>query len=467
LTLVPTRPDSPSGAVADRPEGAATRCPFGLRALFLGIVFYAAFGKGFAYAGWPPIFVGELLLAVVLACALRPWAAVPRNGAALVTAMLGGLGAVQFAVDRLAGSVPLLETVRGLAPIYYCGFAFGAFALLRSYEQRVGRPAVVAVIERAMVRAMPWTVAAVAFLATLLVVEPEGLPAWPKSGVPLFFTKPWDISVALVLFAPTLAASRFADRFVVHRLVLLGMWVGTALLVTFRSRGALLALIVGLIVARPHAARVVKTVVAASAVVLVLYVTGFSVEVSGREVSYEAIGDAVQSMLGTGPEDDIGSNYVTTTEWRSDWWAAIWADVRVESMVLHGHGWGDNLALRYGVISPLDADDPKALRLPHNIFFSLAGRAGVVVAVAFLLVPVLTIASTFRARAGGPTPMGVQGARGAVAAAVATGLTDIYLESPQGGILVWSLIGFLWWTSAAPVPSAIEPGDRAAGHARL
>ena len=44
-------------------------------------------------------------------------------------------------------------------------------------------------------------------------------------------------------------------------------------------------------------------------------------------------------------------------------------------MVLHGRGWGDNLALRHGVTPALAADDPRVLRLPHNIFFSLVGRA--------------------------------------------------------------------------------------------
>jgi hypothetical protein len=41
-----------------------------LRLLGLGLVLYLAFGKGFAYAGIPPVFVGEVLLVVVLVAAL-------------------------------------------------------------------------------------------------------------------------------------------------------------------------------------------------------------------------------------------------------------------------------------------------------------------------------------------------------------------------------------------------------------
>jgi hypothetical protein len=68
-----------------------------------------------------------------------------------------------------------------------------------------------------------------------------------------------------------------------------------------------------------------------------------------------------------------------------------------------------------------------------------------------VVVPVLTISPTFNGRAGGRVPPVIQAARGAVTAAVVTGLTDIFIESPQGGILFWSLIGFLWWACAPPV----------------
>jgi hypothetical protein len=228
--------------------------------------------------------------------------------------------------------------------------------------------------------------------------------------------------------------------------------------VTFRSRGALLALIVGLVIMRPHVVRIVKAMLVGIAVVLALYVTGLSVDVGGREISYEAIGDAVASVLGAGPEDQISSNYLDTTNWRAEWWGDIWTDVREEHMVLHGRGWGDNLALRHGVTPALAADDPRTLRLPHNIFFSLVGRAGLLTAIGFLLVPLLTIIRTFRGN-GAPTarPL-VEAARGAVAAAVTTGLSDIYLESPQGGILFWSLIGFLWWAATPPLGTGAQDG---------
>ncbi len=88
------------------------------------MLLYLAFGKGFAYAGWPPVFVGEVLLLVVAVAALRSTMVVPRHPAALMTVVLGALALVQAAIDRLHPAEPLVETIRGLAPIYYGVFAF-------------------------------------------------------------------------------------------------------------------------------------------------------------------------------------------------------------------------------------------------------------------------------------------------------------------------------------------------------
>ncbi|HEX6423402.1 MAG TPA: O-antigen ligase family protein [Acidimicrobiales bacterium] len=441
--------------VGDEPGDASVRPTPSLRILFIGLALYAAFGKGFAYAGRPPVFVGEVLLALVLVSAVRPSAAIPRHPAALVTVVLAGIGVVQFAVDRLVAADPLIETLRGLAPLYYSAYAFGAYALLRAYEQQAGRPAVMGSVERAITRAVPWVLAAVTVLAALLLIEPSGLPTWPGSDVSMLLTKSGDIAVTLVLVAPVLFDHRLGRRLGDHRLLSIGLWCATALLVISRSRGALLALVAGLLVARPHPVRMVKGVMAATSVVVLLYVTGLSVEVSNRELSYDALGDAVQSTLGAASEEEIGSNYLGTTQWRADWWGAIWADVEQHAMLLHGHGWGDNLAVRYGVTDV--PDEFTALRLPHNVFFSLAGRAGLVVAIGLVVVvPLLTIVPTFTRLAARPAPAIVQAARGGVAAALVTGLTDIYVESPQGGILFWSLIGFLWFACAPPVEGDAE-----------
>lgn len=461
MTDLAARP--PTAVPAPAPARAPGPAPFALRALFVGLVLYAAFGKGFAYAGWPPVYVGEVLLVTVLGASLRSRWALPTNAAAVITAGLLAMAAVQFVSDRLGATVPLLETLRGLAPVYYASFAFGGYALLRDYELREGRRAVLDAVERAAARAAPLVLGVLLVLAGLLLVRPSGLPAWPGSGVPVLLTKPGDIAVALVLFLPILRSPAVADKVRLPPSIVLAMVVFTGLLVTFRSRGALLALVIGLVVARPNSVRIARGLLAATAVLLLLYVTGLRVEVGRREVSFDAARDAAASLVVSEPDDEIGSNLVGTRNWRAEWWSGIWDDATGEAMVLHGHGWGDNLAVRYGVIAPSAGDEARVLRLPHSIAFSLIGRAGILFAVGFLAVPVVTIVRSLRRQwSGAPGPV-VDGARGAVAAAVVTSLSGVYIESPQGGILLWSLIGFLWWATARPIGGPGPGADRAAG----
>lgn len=442
------------------PSVRAVGPPRALVLLFVVLALYAAFGKGFAYAGVPPLFVGEAVLVVVMLSVVGSSMAVPRSAAAALTAALGGLVVVQLAVDLLARDDPAVETLRGIAPVSYSLYAFAIYGLLRTFERRRGRAAVIDAVDDAMARATPLILPVVVVLAALLLTEPTWLPTWPSSGVSMLISKSGDIAVTLVLVAPFLSAARPFERRTARLAASYGLWAATALLVIGRSRGAVLALAAGILIIRPRAVRVVKGVLVAATVVLLLYVSGIAVEVRGRELSYDAVGDAAGSLVGTQPEDQIGSNYVGTASWRADWWDDIWQDVTDDRMLLHGHGWGDNLAVRYGIVPRSAAEEATVLRLPHNIFFSLAGRAGVLVAVGYLLVPVLTVVRTFRHRSTDGATRAVGGARGAVVAALVIGFVDVYLESPQGAILLWSLIGYLWWATAPRLDRVVASAPR-------
>jgi hypothetical protein len=273
----------------------------------------------------------------------------------------------------------------------------------------------------------------------------------------MLFSKGGDIAVGLTLVLPVLLAGGAGGRRVKWHRMAMAAWVVAMVFAVFRSRGGLLALAVGALVMRPRPARVVRGVVCAGALLAALYVTGVSVEVeTGRTVDARSAVASVVSVFGG--EQEPGTNYLATREWRSEWWADIWDDVVEQRMVLHGHGWGDNLAIRHGIVPPWLADDPLVLRLPHNVFFSLAGRAGLALAVAFVTVPVLTLAQSFGSQPPGDAGVLVEVARAGVAAGMTTALADIYVESPQGGILVWSLVGLLWWLRAisAAAPTSAD-----------
>jgi hypothetical protein len=427
-----------------------------LRLLGIALVLYLAFGKGFAYAGVPPVFVGELLLVVVVLAALSSDTALPHNLAAVIAAVLVGLALVQLAVDRLVAADPWLESLRGVAPVYYSGFAFAVYALLRRYEATVGPARVLRLIEDAIARAAPMIVVLIALLVLRSLRGWPASPAWPISGGPLLPTKATDISVALVLVLPALLVRPPAPTALRHRRWLLVLWIMVAVVVTFRSRGALGGLAAGYAMAWPNLTRMLRGVAAVAVLLVVLYTSGLSVTMGKqRELSFRSGVDSVASLLGS--DEGLNSRLTVTRNWRIDWWSDIWTDVTSRRMLLHGYGWGDNLAIRYGVVPPGDDRDPRVLRAPHSIFFSLAGRAGVVTAVGFLLVPVLTIARSFTRQRRVGRSIAIEGARAGVAAAVVVAFSDVYLESPQGGIVLWSLIGFLWWVAARHDDSDWEP----------
>ena len=153
-------------------------------------------------------------------------------------------------MDRLAGAHPWIESLRGLAPIYYSAFAFATYALLRSYEYRAGRDLAMRLVDRACASATPFVIAAAVVLAALLLTSAEWLPAWPSTGVMMLASKSGDIAVALVLVLPFVTAARPTDRLSPAVAIFPVLWGVAALLITFRSRGALLALLAGALAGR-------------------------------------------------------------------------------------------------------------------------------------------------------------------------------------------------------------------------
>ena len=429
-----------------------------LRVLGIALVLYLSFGKGFAYAGVPPAYVGELLLLTVVLAALGSKTALPQNTAAAIAGALAGIALVQLAVDRFTAADPWLESVRGVAPIYYSGFAFAVYALLRRYEAAAGSTAVMRAIEGALMRAAPVVVVLIVLLLVVRTLGGESVgPTWPVSHGRLLITKATDIAVALSVVLPALLAGRSGSRVLRHRRWLLALWLLVAIIVSFRSRAALGGLAIGYAVGRPSLARALRGFAALTVLLVVLYASGLTVTLGRqRELSFRSGVDSVASLVGL--DEGIDNPRLTgTRNWRIAWWSEIWADVTSQGMLLHGQGWGDNLAIRYDVVPPGADRDPRVLRAPHSILFSLAGRAGLVTAVGFLLVPVLTVARSFTRRTRHGHSFAVEGARAGVAAAVVVAFSDVYLESPQGGIVLWSLIGFLWWVAAPRDDGRAEP----------
>lgn len=402
---------------------------------------YLALGKGFAYAGVPPLFVGEISLAFLIAALARPNTSLPTGLASRILLLFVGLGICQITYDLVSRGVSPLESVRGFALVYYTAYAYATFILLARWSTTHGVEQTALRLEDILNRAMIPVLLIILVLTASTIVNVPFAPVWPISGVPILYTKPTDIGVSLaILFPVTFAARSIRSQ---HALSARLIWLLTATLAITKSRAALLAIVAAVLCT--YGAQIlvwIRIMVSVGMAFLLLSISGLRLNVGGRELSSRALVAAVASLVSS---EQVGTgNYSDTRSWRSDWWAQIWHDATTKGMVISGHGWGDNLAERYHVLTSIAASDPRALRLPHSIFFSLLGRAGIVTAVLFFAAIAATLVFP---RNRPPTALGLIDvtARAGVCAAVIIGITDVYIESPQGGIVLWVNVGVLWW----------------------
>lgn len=414
----------------------------GARLLLALFLLYLAAGKGFAYFGYQPLFIGEVGLLVLIALAVRPNLILPSGLAPAIAALFVLAGSAQFVNDAIFSSTAKIETMRGFAIVYYASFAILAHALLAETERREGFDATVDRLEGTLSRAVWPMLAMLLLLALRLTTSAIPTPTWPGSAVPMLFTKSTDVSVALAFLLPLIADRR--RRHLPHSLTQIAVWAVCTLLVTARSRAGVIAIAVAMLITFGIQARyVIRGLFIAAACYLALLVSGFSVRAGSRELSARGLRDSVIAIFD--PASASGGSFTGTTRWRTNWWKAIWNDIEARGMWFRANGWGTNLAAKYLAPDSVPNTAFTSLRLPHSTFFSIAGRAGVAAAVLFLLIPTATFLTSRQQWVKRRTSPALQALQITLLSGVAVGLTDVYIESPQGGIVFWCCCGALWW----------------------
>lgn len=423
-------------AVVATPSTSTTRAPSTLRVLLVVLVLYA---------GRLPPYVAETVLLLVGAQAVNRHSRVARSAGAALALAVVGVVTVQVVLEQTRGMQLSGELARNLAAIYYSGFAFAVYALLRRWEMSTSAQEVTRSIERALARSAPYLLAYVCALAVrMAVLPPDAFPPPPTPLREFVGTSGANMVVPLIILLAMIHRATPDTAIGRHRRACLMIWGAAAIAFAFEGRGLALALVVGGLACRPDPARLARWVYVAGVVVAVLWLTGVSISAGRREISYTAAVDATLSVIA--PEEDAGQgDFGTTRDWRLDWWKDIWSDVAHEPMVLAGHGWGVNLAEQYGI--GLERSDDR-FNYPHNIFLSIAGHGGLIVAVAFVGVPLCTIAKK-------PTPprggrfLGLA-ARSSLAGIMVVAMLDAAIERALVGSVYWIIIGLVWWVSAPP-----------------
>ncbi len=371
----PYRPGSQAQAVlATQAKHRTNRYVFLARALAFLLAGYLLFDRTFAwihFPGNPPLFVGEVVLAIGLYVAFRSKEVVRfiRLSSPMQLLMLFMAFGALLTVIGVTNYDP--QTAVRDAAIWY----YGLFALVIGSLAKAWEPAYDFFI-RNYLRIIP------AFLVIGLVrlVFANRQDAWlmPDSQVPITSHKPGNLgiqAIMVVAFLLLVVAPEMERRVRIRNAILA---VGGLLLLALagtQNRGALVAGSICLLIvyfpgrsARPLMGGVLVVVLATMVLAFAFNVT---LELERRTVS---VGQLVENFLSfTAPAGEDGTIANDgTIAWRLELWDLVLEDTISGDRFLSGFGFGPNLALRYGFIA--GAGIGPELRNPHNSHLSVIAR---------------------------------------------------------------------------------------------
>jgi len=327
---------------------------------------YAVFGKGWAYVGVPPLFIGELVLlsGVVVLLACTPWWTILKALPAWPLLALMIWGTVRT-LPYL--SVHGIDAMRDAVIWGYGAFAFIVFGCL------VAAPSMLPRLVSQYCRFTRIFLVCVPVVAILTMFMGDTVPRWPSTDIPIVHSKAGDVLVhlgAILAFWST-----GLGRPVALPLVIL---FTANLAIMGQSRGGLLAFLAGFLVCvltRPHARALRLVLAAAICGLVVLAATNVQFQVPGRAraISFEQFIENVASISSESQAGDLDG----TKQWRLDWWATI-VDYTIHGDYFwEGKGFGINLADDDGFQLGREDVGDQALRSPHNGHLTILARAGV------------------------------------------------------------------------------------------
>ncbi|HEY2758340.1 MAG TPA: O-antigen ligase family protein [Pseudolabrys sp.] len=407
-----------------------------LSLLLLG---YALMGKGFAYLGFPPLYVGEITFLTGVFVFLRTGAFI--GAFATIPAMI----LTTLMVWVLLRTMPFFglygfDSLRDSAIIMYGGFAFIVIGLLLEDARRID---------------------------TILRYYGIMLASFPAIPVGFWLTKYW-VDYIPRLYGPVPIVEIGASAVGTHLAgamvyVLIGyrkvspiwviVWFATLALVSATNRGATLAVVLPVSFAMLVLGRyrmmftTVATAVAIFSVMLAIESTFGQYEEAKdsieRPVSAHQIVENAKSIIGQSGHPTEG-----TKQWRLNWWDVIINDTFHGPSFWTGRGFGLNLADADGFGGTGDPRNPHPpLRSPHNAHMTLLARTGVPGAVLWLLVLLswggMMLNAMFTARARGDERW-VElflFATWYAASIIVNATFDVTLEGPMQGIWYWCLVG--------------------------
>ena len=396
---------------------------------------YAVCGKGFAYVGAPPLFIGEITLGfgLVAFTTARHWRSVLGDWRLWPLLGLCGWG--------LARTVPFVSADPINAIRDGVVWGYGAFAIVMA-ALVVDRPAVLARLVRLYGRFIKIFAVGIPIAFALYHFGEAANPRWPWAPtVMVVSVKEGDalvhmggcVAVLIAGLVPPVGAGWVA--LLTLDAAVLGV-IDRAGMIAFLAVCGLATLF------RPRSRVIGQAALTVFVTVTVLWAADVSVPVpggKGRAISVDQLFTNLLSTFGDSGNEGLDGN----KEWRLNWWKEIRRYTFYGQYFWKGKGFGINLADDDGFQVLAD----HSLRNPHSVHMTMLARGGVPmlalwVAVQATFAGTMAVEMARARRRGQPRWQGLFFFLGVYwLAFLINGSFDVYLEGPMGGIWFWSVYG--------------------------
>lgn len=401
-----------------------------LGGLLLG---YALGGRGFAYWGYQPVYVGEMTLFFGIFALLRSgqiWRVVSMS--VMLPLML-------FIIWGACRTIPFLGVygpmaIRDAAIWGFAIFAFIVAALLIQAPRRL----------LMLIRYYKWFCYAFLILAPVawgvyLAVGGDNMPTFPGGDNPIIQLKGGDtcVHIAGVLgYATTFGAA-------------LNPWLAPVLIplnigMNLEGRGGTMSFLVAAVlcfILRPFSPRIMRVFAVIALGLFFLWITdlrtGQNIGDANREISFKYLTHTFGNIIGTNQDEDLEG----TKRWRLNWWSDIVNYAVFGEYKWTGKGYGINLADDDGY--QLDG----SLRSPHNGHMTILARSGLPGITLWAAVQFTWLAAMgfgfLKARRRHDWKWSSLFAFLLIywAAFMTNATFDVFIEGPMGGIWLWVIYG--------------------------
>lgn len=399
------------------------------QALLMLLCGYALVGKVTAYIGVPPVFVGE----IVLALGLLAWASAPFMGLRLVSIPAAIL--MMFMAWGALRTLPYVSTykVDALRDGVIWGYGLMALAIARVIGDD---EALFARVVKGYKRYIPYFLTFGLFFFVFCNYLAPNAPGMISDKL-VNPVKGGDFLVHLAGVFCFLSATRTERPWHV-------VMIAMALAINLSGRAGMVAFCMAALIISilaPSGRAIGLFTGLAIAGVGLLWASGISIRhsQSGREISFDQLVTNVMSVAGNSNSDLVEG----TKKWRLKWWDSIMTYTFQGPYFWKGKGFGINLANDDGF--QVNADE--SLRSPHNGHLTLLARGGVPALGLWIAVQLSWLITMLMAwwrakRQGHAEWVMVFAVLIAYWASFLVNTTfDVFLEGPVGGIWFWSVFG--------------------------